>query len=334
MSSAVPVQELHSEAEFTALLSAQERVALCVTAEWSEPAKHMDTVFAKLAPRHQTVSFARTQVETPGIAEKFQVSSVPTFLFFKSGKLVLTEVGASAPALLKALDSFVTDSGITASESADSTAELSPEEKKAQLNRRLKGLIEYAPVMLFMKGIPTDPKCKFSRRMIDLLKEANIPFSSFNILADPEVRNGLKEYSDWPTYPQLYINGKLVGGLDVVLELHAEGELTAMIPNTTNALEDKLKRLINQAPCVLFMKGSADAPQCGFSRRMVELLAENKIEFSTFDILSDPEVRQGLKEYSNWPTYPQLYIGGNLVGGLDVCTELAEEGELQEMAKA
>jgi glutaredoxin len=102
-------------------------------------------------------------------------------------------VGAAAPALLKALDIFVNSTAsATSKQQSAPVSELSAEEKRAQLHRRLKGLVEYAPVMLFMKGIPTEPKCKFSRRMVDLLKEANIAFSSFNILADPEVRAGLK----------------------------------------------------------------------------------------------------------------------------------------------
>lgn len=80
-----------------------------------------------------------------------------------------------------------------------------------------------------------------------------------------------------------------------------------------------------------FIKGTPAAPQCGFSRRFVELLKKEKITFGSFNILSDPGVRDGLKKFSNWPTYPQLYVNGELVGGLDVCTELAEQGELRTM---
>ena len=78
------------------------------------------------------------------------------------------------------------------------------------------------------------------------------------------------------------------------------------------------------------MKGTPETPRCGFSRTAVELLQGAKITFSTFDILGDEEVRQGLKKYSNWPTYPQLYGDGKLVGGLDIMKELNEEGELAD----
>ena len=80
---------------------------------------------------------------------------------------------------------------------------------------------------------------------------------------------------------------------------------------------------------MLFMKGDADDPKCGFSTTAVQLLRDQSIEFGTFDILSDEEVRQGLKEFSNWPTYPQLYAAGQLLGGLDIMKELIENNELQ-----
>ena len=77
-------------------------------------------------------------------------------------------------------------------------------------------------------------------------------------------------------------------------------------------------------------KGTADEPRCGFSRKAVALLKEQNVPFTTFDILGDDEVRQGLKTFSNWPTYPQLYGAGALLGGLDIMNELAESGELLE----
>jgi Grx4 family monothiol glutaredoxin len=86
----------------------------------------------------------------------------------------------------------------------------------------------------------------------------------------------------------------------------------------SNNIEDKLKALINRSPVMVFMKGSPDAPRCGFSRTLVSILNELNIKYDTFDILSDENVRQELKTYSNWPTYPQIYANGNLIGGLDI----------------
>lgn len=99
----------------------------------------------------------------------------------------------------------------------------------------------------------------------------------------------------------------------------------------TAELQQRLDDIINQYKVMLFMKGSPEMPACGFSAKAVELLIESDIYFESFDIYSDEEVRQWLKEYKQWPTYPQLYINGELIGGIDIMIEMYEEGELQNM---
>lgn len=84
------------------------------------------------------------------------------------------------------------------------------------LNARLAVLVKAAPVMLFMKGTPSSPQCGFSRQLVALLREKGVRYGFFNILADEEVRQGLKVWADWPTFPQLWVGGELVGGLDIV----------------------------------------------------------------------------------------------------------------------
>ena len=95
----------------------------------------------------------------------------------------------------------------------------------AALRTRLESLIKGHKVMLFMKGTKQFPACGFSNAVVQILKKESVPFETFNILSDGEVRQGLKEYSNWPTYPQLYVDGKFVGGCDIVTELHQSGEL-------------------------------------------------------------------------------------------------------------
>ncbi|EAT87852.1 hypothetical protein SNOG_04092 [Parastagonospora nodorum SN15] len=89
---------------------------------------------------------------------------------------------------------------------------------KEELMKRLGELVKAAPVMLFMKGTPSAPQCGFSRQTVSVLREKGVRYGFFNILADDEVRQGLKEYADWPTFPQLWVDGELVGGLDIVKE--------------------------------------------------------------------------------------------------------------------
>ena len=196
------------------------------------------------------------------------------------------------------------------------------------LNARLKKLINSSPVMLFMKGDPSSPKCGFSRQTIEMLNDLDAKYGSFDILSDDEVRQGLKTYSDWPTYPQLYVKGDLVGGLDILKELNEAGELKTMLSEALTSSEPDYSALINRAPLMVFMKGSPNEPRCGFSRTLVGILNESGVKYETFDILSDEAVRQGLKKFSNWPTYPQVYVKGELIGGLDIIKELQESGDL------
>ena len=98
-----------------------------------------------------------------------------------------------------------------------------------QLRKRIADTISRDRIMLFMKGNPAMPQCGFSASVVGILKQTGVPFDSYNILADQELREGLKEYSSWPTFPQLYVDGKLIGGADIVRDLHQKGELTKIL---------------------------------------------------------------------------------------------------------
>lgn len=101
-----------------------------------------------------------------------------------------------------------------------------PEQNKGlELNTRIKNLIHSAPIMLFMKGTPDMPQCGFSANVVKILKGVGVSFNTFNILSDMDIRDGIKQYSNWPTYPQLYVKGQLVGGNDIISEMMSNGEL-------------------------------------------------------------------------------------------------------------
>ncbi len=99
----------------------------------------------------------------------------------------------------------------------------------------------------------------------------------------------------------------------------------------TPELTQKIQNLISQYKVMLFMKGTPEKPACGFSETAVALLVDSDIYFESFDIYSDEIIRQGLKEYSSWPTFPQLYIDGQLIGGVDILMDMYETGELETL---
>ena len=152
---------------------------------------------------------------------------MPAFLFLHSGQLTDKVIGASAPDLV----GKVRENAITASiHSEDPTEPAEPTPAPPPLEERLAALTKRSPVMLFMKGSPDAPRCGFSRQICELLSEQKVQFDTFDILGDEEVRQGLKTFSNWPTYPQLYVEGKLLGGLDVVKEMKEEDELKDAMP--------------------------------------------------------------------------------------------------------
>lgn len=297
----------------------------------------MHQVFNTLAKKFPNLVFLTVDAEeTPSLSEQFDVAVVPTFVCVSPDNTVFwRHEGVNPPELAKLVKNAAEDNSVS----------LNPVQLKAPAKvetpvvteTRLRNLVSSAPVVLFMKGTPAEAKCGFSRKTVTLLQENDIPFASFDILSDEGVRAGLKVLFDWPTYPQLYVNGSLVGGLDILNEMAEEGNLKGelgvtetVFRVTENTLDMRLKQLVNMAPVMLFMKGVPDAPECGFSRTIVGMLKADAVPFGHFNILDDEDVRQGLKTYSDWPTYPQVYVKGVLIGGLDILKEMKEDGSLKD----
>lgn len=306
-------------------------------ANWAAPCKDMNEVFDELAIKYTSISFVKLEAEKyPDFSEEHAIAAVPTFIIFKDGKALERIEGANAPLLNSTVEKYGKQlvsttkyippktTTTTLNGHSETQTTLSPE----ALNKRLQELVNSHPVMLFIKGTPQQPRCGFSRQIIEILTSLKTPYGSFNILIDDQVREGMKMFSKWPTFPQLYVNGEFIGGLDVVKEMLEAKELQQLLPKEEQ-LDERLKRLINKAPIVLFMKGDPATPKCGFSRQIVTILNEQGVKFDTFDILHDDEVRQGLKEFSKWPTYPQLYVNGELLGGLDIVKEMIASGDFK-----
>ncbi|KAH0698210.1 hypothetical protein KY290_016019 [Solanum tuberosum] len=375
------VKEVQSKTELDKIVADGSPAILHFWASWCEASKHMDQVFSHLSTDFPHAHFLRVEAEEqPEISELHSVSAVPYFVFFKEGKAVDTLEGADPSSLANKVAKIAgsitpgdpaapASLGMAAGPSVlEAIQELSRENGAPQvsssglddrLTKRLQQLVSSHPVLLFMKGTPEEPKCGFSQKVVDILKKEKVKFGSFDILTDNEVREGLKKFSNWPTYPQLYCKGELLGGCDIVITMHESGELTDVFkdhgvgvsdsletkPNKTavgkggiseqsglsTALTTRLAGLINSSPVMLFMKGTVNEPRCGFSRKVVDILKQEKVEFETFDILSDDEVRQGLKVYSNWSSYPQLYIKGELIGGSDIVLEMQKSGEFRKV---
>lgn len=167
------------------------------------------------------------------ISEEYEVTAVPFLVLIRGGQVLETVSGSSAVKVRTAIERHAAGSDASAASTTGPSSSLAaimngdtapqkdetpvdPETAKKELFKRLEELVKAASVMLFMKGTPSAPQCGFSRQLVAILRENSVKYGFFNILADDEVRQGLKEYAEWPTYPQLWVGGELVGGLDIV----------------------------------------------------------------------------------------------------------------------
>ncbi|KAJ7503234.1 glutaredoxin [Mycena galericulata] len=243
-SSAPNLITVTSPTHFQTLLSADlTRVSLInFWAPWAAPCAQMNAVVAELAKKHPRILALNVEAEEQAdIAESFDIEAVPSFVVLRGHTLLARIAGADAPALTQAIATHTAAhpppapapkahaSHPPAVGADEKSAPPETEETPAQLETRLRALMTQSKVVLFMKGTPAAPRCGFSRKIAALLAEQGVPFASFDILGDEDVRQGLKKLNDWPTFPQLIVNGELVGGLDIVQEMVDSGEFKELL---------------------------------------------------------------------------------------------------------
>jgi Grx4 family monothiol glutaredoxin len=187
-------------------------------AEWAEQCTQILAVMEQLAKQeaYKPVKFINVAIEEiPEVAQQHEIEAVPTVIFFQNNKAVHRIDGIDIADFTATVKKLAGDSSAPSGGNS--------------LNDRLKALINKSKVMVFMKGDRSTPRCGFSKQLIQILNDTKVTYETFDILSDEEVRQGLKTYSDWPTYPQVYVNGELQGGLDIIKEMVASGELTKVL---------------------------------------------------------------------------------------------------------
>ncbi|KAI9434290.1 glutaredoxin [Lactarius indigo] len=231
--------KIETTEQFQNLLSADlDRVSLLYFwAPWAQPCEQMTKVVDELALKYPKLLSLHIEAEAqPDVSESFDIESVPAFIVLRGHTLLDRIAGADAKALTEAIAKHINPAGgnavatppLSKTDKAPATGTTTTETAE-ELEGRLRGLMNQAKVVLFMKGSPDVPRCGFSRKICGLLRDQKIEFKHFDILTDESVRQGLKKLNDWPTFPQLIVNGELVGGLDIVQEMADSGELKELV---------------------------------------------------------------------------------------------------------
>ncbi|KAI0109676.1 glutaredoxin [Nemania sp. FL0031] len=252
------VKEITSEDEWQAHVAALPSSTLLIIsfhAPWAAPCTQMSLVIKTLAaecpPDGKTSWVSINAEDLSDISETYDVIAVPYLVLQRNDQVLETVSGSSAIEVRTAIEKYtkgakdakniknikntggaspaptngtVSTTGAdhgsveTQGEAAEVETESDPAKAKEALFKRLGELVKAARVMVFIKGTPSAPQCGFSRQLVALLRERSVKYGFFNILADDDVRQGLKEFADWPTYPQVWMDGELVGGLDIIKE--------------------------------------------------------------------------------------------------------------------
>lgn len=207
---------MNNNAEIISLhfYSSGKGTVVIFSAEWADQCAQIIDVLSELSSNQEYAAIQFLNVPAEDLSElslKNKIEAVPTCLFYENGKQIDRIDGVDVFAITTKCKYFV--------EKGKSTVPVVP------IEERLKSLIHSKPVMVFMKGDRNAPRCGFSKQLIAILNETNVSYGTFDILQDEDVRQGLKTYSDWPTYPQVYVKGELIGGLDIIKELAASKEL-------------------------------------------------------------------------------------------------------------
>lgn len=203
---------------FFLFFSSPDKVSVILfSADWAEQCKQVLDALNTLAAKPNLASALQfldiSAEEHSDISLKHQIEAVPTVLFVRGGKAIDRIDGVDIAALTSKCQALA---GVV-------------EDAKTSLNDRLAKLINRAELMVFMKGDRNTPRCGFSKQLIAILNDTGISYETFDILSDEEVRQGLKTYSDWPTYPQVYVKGELIGGLDIIKELKEGDQLVSAL---------------------------------------------------------------------------------------------------------
>jgi Grx4 family monothiol glutaredoxin len=197
-------------------LSSGSNHVILYGAEWAEQCNQILAVMEQLSKQdaYKNIKFLNVAVEElPEIAKQHEIEAVPTVICFQNQKAVHRIDGIDIADLTNACKTLA---GANVTDGSN---------KEESLEERLKSLINKSQVMVFIKGTRELPRCGFSKQLVQILNETKVAYETFDILGDEEVRQGLKTYSNWMTYPQVYVNGELQGGLDIIKEIQASGEL-------------------------------------------------------------------------------------------------------------
>ena len=260
--------------------------------------------------------------KNPDLLKQFAVQKVPTIVLSDSNKQIIKEISPdSINDLIIELDDIL------------KVFEANFENERIRMFSQIEKILNIHPVMIFIKGTPENPKCGFSSSLLEILKKYELNFGYFNILENENVRNWIRHYSKWNTYPQLYFNQKLVGGIDKVKELIAQNKFEELIPveamkSDTNLKLERLLALFKEKVLIFFEGTPYSADE---NKKLSNLIKESGVKFNFFNLNDDNDFKFFFLQKFSIKELPIIFINGSLIGGTKEITEIIKTKKILEM---
>ena len=256
----------------------------------------------------------------PDLVKVFEISMIPTIILSDANKKIL-----------KRLENPQSNELILTLEDDIALFKTNFELEKKRMFNKIENILSINPIMVFIKGTPQEPKCGFTSTLLDIIQSFGLNFGYFNILEDEDVRNWLRYYAKWNTYPQLHINKKIVGGVDFVKDLVSKGKFEEILPLNSRKSDPKSKlfRLLNECKgkILIFIKDLINND----TKTMVRLMKDNGVKFILNEVKNDEKLEEFILETYKVKALPVCFIKGEFIGDSHVIKEICQSNKLLKM---
>lgn len=269
--------EITNQEEFNKLRNSVKDkgvVVLCV-AEWYEPCKVIKENVQEMVKIYKDLVFTWVDCDKfTDLVEKHGVDTAPTVLIFHPHNADVSKIVNPSP---EALNEEI--------EKQNEYYKVTLESEKERVFTEIDVILSSFPLVCFIKGTPTEPKCKFTRRLLAHMTNLELTFKHFDILGDERIRQWLKVYSNWQTYPQVYINKKFVGGIDIIDGLIEENEFLDMVPKECRKQPpiDVFEQMLGSFDVVVIVHGQPSKDLEKESQQLLDLMDSNSVKYVTVD---------------------------------------------------
>jgi glutaredoxin-related protein len=257
------------------------------------------------------------------LVEKHDVDTVPTVLVFHPHKSDVDKIVNPSPETLN-----------EEIEKLNVYYKTTLQNEKERVFNEIEVILGSFPMVCFIKGTPTEPKCKFTRRLLGYINKYDLIFKHVNIFDEPRIRQWLKVYSDWQTYPQVYINKEFVGGIDIVDELVEGDEFLDMVPKECKKLPpiEIFEMMLESFEVVILIEGTPDKPLSETSKSIVKSLDDNCIKYVTVDYIAlEQQVQDHIKAKHAVSECPYIFIKKAPFGNEQALLKVINDGTVENV---